>query len=293
MKKSENFYYKLSLVGSVVVFGTVGIFVNYIPLPSGVIASARGMLGFLCLLIFAFISKTKISFADIKANLGLLLFSATAMTFNWVFLFEAYRHTTVATATLCYYMAPMIVMLASPIVFGEKLTKIKICCLVISLTGIVLVSGVVGSEPPAFEELLGIIFGLVAAVLYATVVMLNKKMKDISVHNRTLVQLFISAVVVLPYALLAEKTDLSLLTPTAVWLLLCVGIVHTGIAYLGYFGSIKGVPVQTVALFSYIDPAVAIVLSAIILNQPMSVASGTGAVLIIASSLISELSPQK
>lgn len=290
---SENLYYKLSLVSSMVIFGTVGIFVHYIPLPSGVIASTRGMLGFLCLLLFALVSKTKISFADIKANLLLLVLSATAMSFNWVFLFEAYRHTTVATATLCYYMAPMIVMLASPIVFGEKLTKTKICCLIISLIGIILVSGVVGSEPPAFEEFLGIIFGLVAAVLYATVVMLNKKMKDISAHNRTLVQLFISAVVVLPYAALAEKTDLALLTPTAVWLLLCVGIVHTGVAYLGYFGSIKVVPVQTVALFSYIDPAIAVILSAIILNQPMSIASGIGAVMIIASSLISEIAPQK
>lgn len=290
---SKTLYSKLSLVGSMVIFGTVGIFVSYIPLPSGVIAFTRGIIGFLCLLIFAAFSKTKISRCDILANLLLLCLSSAAIGFNWVFLFEAYRHTTVATATLCYYMAPMIVMVASPFVFKEKLSIKKICCLLVALIGMVLISGVIGNEPPSPNDLLGILFGLLAAALYATVIILNKKMKDISAHNRTMVQLGVSAVIVLPYALFAERADLTLLTPTEIILLLCVGVLHTGVAYLFYFGSIKEVPAQTVALFSYIDPAVAIILSAVILNQPMNIISGIGAVLILASSLVSELNIKK
>lgn len=290
---NSNLSAKISLLFSMVIFGTVGIFVNFIPLPSGVIAFTRGIIGFLCLFIFAMVSKTKISFCDIRSNLFLLVTSAAAIGFNWVFLFEAYRHTTVATATLCYYMAPMIVMLASPVIFKETLGIKKICCLLISLVGMVLISGVIGKEPPSFDELLGILFGLMAATLYATVVILNKKMKDISAHNRTMVQLLIAAGVVLPYALFVEQVDFNLMTHTATILLLCVGVLHTGIAYLFYFGSIKEAPTQTVALFSYIDPAVAIVLSAVILKQPISITSGIGAVLILASSLISELGKQK
>lgn len=280
---------KISLLISMTIFSTVGIFVYYIPLPSGVIALLRGIIGSLCLIAFAFFAKTKISFKDVKENFVMLLLSSAALGFNWVFLFEAYRYTTVATATLCYYMAPMIIVVLSPILFKEQLTLKKICCVVLSLVGMVLISGVIGETPPTKDEFLGIVFGLLAAVLYATVVFLNKKMKEISAQNRTVVQLLVSAVCVLPYALFAERTNLSLLSPLAIVLLICVGLVHTGLAYLLYFSSIKDVPAQTVAIFSYIDPALAIVLSAVVLSQPMTLISGIGAVLILASSLVSQM----
>ncbi len=290
---NDLLFSKLKLVSSMIIFGTIGIFVEYIPLGSGFIAFVRGLIGTICLLAFAMITKTRISLKDIKANLVLLLISGGAIGFNWIFLFEAYRHTTVAKATLCYYMAPVFVMLISPLALKEKLTVKKLGCIATAIVGMVFVSGVVGEESGTHNELLGIFFGLAAAALYATVIILNKKLGEISAHNKTAVQLAAATAALLPYTLFAEEISASAFTPLCIALLLCVGVVHTGIAYLLYFGSMKGLSAQTVAIFSYIDPVVAIILSAVILSQPMDVYAIIGAILILASAFVSELSKKK
>ena len=165
----------MQLTLSMVVFGTIGIFVRYIPLPSAAIACVRGAVGALFLLCVMALKKTKPDVDGIKKNLLLLALSGGAIGFNWIFLFEAYRYTTVAAATLCYYMAPVIVIMASPFVFKEKMTVKKILCVLAALVGMVFVSGVAGSGLPEAGELKGILFGLGAAVLYAGVIMMNKK----------------------------------------------------------------------------------------------------------------------
>ena len=78
-------------------------------------------------------------------------------------------------------------------------------------------------------------------------------------------------------------------TPAAVGLLLVVGIVHTGIAYVLYFGSMDGLRVQSVALLSYIDPVSALLFSALLLREPLSLPGIIGAVMIIGSAIVSEL----
>ena len=286
---SKNLTAKASLIASMFIFGSIGIFVNFIGLPSGFIAFLRGIIGAACLMIFSLITRTEISFKSIKKNLAFLALSGVAIGFNWILLFEAYRYTSVATATLCYYMAPVFVMLVSPLILGERLTTLKLCCIVLSLIGMFFVSGVMGGQMPRGRELIGIISGLSAAVLYATVIILNKKLKDISSHNTTLVQLGVAGLVIMPYTLLAEELTSDLFSPLSVCLLVCVGVIHTGVAYLLYFAAIKGVSAQTVAIFSYIDPAVAIVLSALILGQKMDVLSSIGAILILSSAIISEI----
>ena len=279
---------RLQLVLATFIFGTIGIFVNYIPLPSAAIAFARGALGVLFLLLFGLILRIEINLQNIKKNLLLLLLSGGAIGFNWIFLFEAYRHTTVATATLCYYMAPIFVMVASPFVLKEKIGVKKLICIGISLVGMVFVNGA-----PTDGDPLGIIFGIAAAALYASVILMNKKLGEVSAFNRTLVQLAAAALVVLPYTILVEKPDLTALDGQGIGLLLCVGLVHTGLAYFMYFSSVQKLPAQTVAIISYIDPVVAIVLSALLLSQPLTVASATGAVLILAASLVAEWPSKK
>lgn len=280
---------KISLILSMAIFGTIGIFTYYIPLPSGAIAFVRGILGALCLLIFALTTKTKISFKDIKANFLLLIFSGAAIGFNWIFLFEAYKKAGVPVATVCYYMSPVFVILASPLVLKERISPKKMICVLTSLLGMVLVCGLFSSGNKEDTLFVGVLFGLAAALLYATVILLNKKLDGISSHNRTIVQLSAAAVVVLPYSLITEKINFSEITPMVVFLLLLVGVLHTGVAYLLYFGSIKGLSAQTVAIFSYIDPVLAIVLSALILGQSMDIPQIIGALFVLVSALISEL----
>ena len=290
MEKETNA--KASLILAMVIFGTIGIFRKYIPLPSGIVACARGLLGVVFLLVFIKIKKIKMAREAIKEHLWILLVSGGFIGLNWVLLFESYRYTSVAVATLCYYMAPIFVMIVSPFLLKEKLTVKKVLCVIVALIGMVFVSGVLDGGISDISELKGILFGLGAAALYATVVMMNQKLGNVPTYDKTIMQLGAAAVVLIPYILFVEDLSAVVLTPLIVFMLIIVGVVHTGIAYALYFGSMNGLKAQTVALFSYIDPIVAIILSAMFLKEPMTIYSAIGAVLVLGATMISEL-PEK
>ena len=285
---------KMMMIGAMTIFGTIGIFRKYIPLPSSLLALARGIIGtaFLLFLVLA-VKRDKLSIEAIKRNFVFLVVSGAFIGFNWILLFEAYQYTTVATATLCYYMAPVIVVLVSPFLFKERLTPLKAICVAVALVGMVFVSGIPQSGFGGMSELKGILLGLGAATLYAIVVILNQYIKDIPAYDKTIMQLGTAAIAILPYTLLTENfADISF-TPVAVLMLLFVGIVHTGIAYTLYFGSMSGLKAQTIALFSYIDPVVAIILSAVILQENIGLWGVIGAVMVLGSTMVSELFGEK
>ena len=284
---------KLQLTASMLVFSSIGIFVRYIPMPSSVIAFARGLIGMIFLLLVVLVTKNKLSPENIKKNLLVLVLSGAAIGFNWIFLFEAYNYTTVATATLTYYLAPFFVMLVSPFFLKEKLTLKQFVCLIGALAGMVFVSGIVQNGIPELSEIKGILFGMGAAILYATVIVLNKKLKEISAYEKTIMQLGTAAVVVLPYIFITEDLSSITFTKQSVILLFVAGIIHTGIAYTFYFNSMKDLKAQTVAIFSYIDPAVAILLSAFVLKEEMDIYGIIGAVLILGSAFVSEMNFKK
>ncbi len=280
---------RIELFISMVIFGTIGIFVKYIPLPSGAIASVRGIGGMLFLIILVLLKREKISKQAIKENLALLILSGVFIAVNWILLFEAYRYTTVATATLCYYLAPVFVILVSPFFLKEQLTVKKLICVLCALAGMIFVSGVLDTGISEIGEIKGILLGIGAAVFYASVVLMNKKFKNINAYDKTIMQLGIAGISVLPYTLICETVSQPI-TFFAVVMLIIVAVVHTGFAYAMYFGSIKELPAQSVAIFSYMDPVVAIILSAVMLGETMSVFGVIGAVLILGSTLISEIS---
>jgi len=264
-----------------VIFGTLGIFVNQIPLPSVTIVMVRAIVGTVFVAALMLIKKQPINVSALKQNRGLLLASGIALGFNWALLFEAYRYTTVAVATLCYYMAPVFLMLLSPIVLKEPMTHRKALCIFIAVTGAVLVSGAAGGA-----SMPGVLLGLGAAALYCAIMLMNRKMQGLNPVETTLVQLAISAVVITPYVFLSGGAGG--ITPACLPWLAVVGIVHTGIAYVLYFPSINVLPSQTVAVLSYIDPILAILLSALILRQPMTAFQALGAALLLGGTFISE-----
>lgn len=288
-KNNDIIFSKAKLAFSMAVFGTIGIFVRSIPFPSGFIAMARGFLGVAFLLLLNLFRRRRIDFAAVKKNIALLIASGAAIGCNWMFLFSSYNYTSVATATLCYYLAPIFVLLASPFVLKEKLTAKKIVCVLCALVGMVFVSGIVQSGFPGGNELKGILFGIGAAVFYSTVMLLNKKLRDINDTDRTIFQLFFAAVAVTPYVLLKENVATLDYSVKAVFLLILLGVVHTGFSYTLYFGSVGRLPAQTTALFSYIDPALAILLSALVLREKLTLFGAIGAVLILGSTLFGEI----
>ncbi|MBP3454252.1 MAG: EamA family transporter [Clostridia bacterium] len=274
---------RLGLIASMVIFGSIGIFRRYIPLPSGMIGACRGLMGALFLFVVSRLRGQKMNVQGLRPSLLKLIFSGIAMGFNWILLFEAYRYTSVATATLCYYMAPVFVILASPFLLKERLTPGKLLCVLAAVAGVALVSGVGEGG-----SLTGVLLGLGAAVLYATVVLMNKTLSGVSTEDRTMLQLASAGLVLVPYSLLAENLSGVDMTGMSLAMLLVVGAVHTGLAYWLYFGSMKALSGQTVALYSYIDPIVAILLSALILGEALKPLGIVGAVLVLGATLVSE-----
>lgn len=282
----------LMLIASMLIFGTIGIFRRYIPLSSGFLAFSRGILGGLFLLLFTALkekgSKTKLPFRTVLW----LIVSGIFIGINWILLFEAYNYTTVATATLCYYMQPTIVMLLSPLIFRERLTVKKAVCALIAIIGMVFVSGVIGETNAQAGNLRGVLLGLGAAVLYATVVIMNNKITGVDAYQKTTIQLLSAGIAMTPYLLLTDGFHLEGITVSVVILLLIVGLLHTGIAYALYFGSMDGLKVQSIAILSYIDPVSALLFSALLLKEPLSIMGILGAVMIIGSAIVSELKPR-
>ena len=278
---------RLALIASMTVFGTIGIFRRQIPLPSSFLAMMRGAVGALFLLLVMLLLRRRPDKTAIRKNLLLLIVSGVAIGFNWILLFEAYNYTTVATATLCYYFAPTFTILLTPVFLKEKM-RAKPLCVAASLIGMVFVSGVLEADGGA-GELRGVLLGLGAAVLYASAVLMNKRLSPIDAYSKTMIQLFAAAVVLLPYVLLTGGMAQLSFTPMTLLMLAIVCIVHTGIAYALYFSSFERLPAQTLALFSYIDPVVAVLLSALLLHEPMTLLMGIGAVLILGAAIWSEL----
>jgi RarD protein len=295
----------LMLASSMLIFGTIGLFRRYIPLSSGLLAFSRGILGAVFLGLFLIIRRLSEqrcktgNDGDIQESrtpacelplriLFLLILSGALIGVNWILLFEAYNYTTVATATLCYYMQPTIVILLSPLFFHERLTAKKLVCAFLAVLGMFLVSGAAGEGIPQGDAFRGILCGLGAAVLYAAVVIMNKCIRNIDPYLKTILQLASASVCLLPYLAVTGQLSYVKLDGFSLFMLLVVGIVHTGIAYTLYFGSTDGLKAQTIALFSYIDPVSALFISVLFLHEPMGAAGLVGAVLILGAAFAAE-----
>lgn len=289
----KNVLSYLMLISSMLIFGTIGIFRRYIPLSSGSLAFARGLIGALFLLVFIKITGHRVEKNLEKKKLVILVISGMLIGINWMLLFEAYNYTTVATATLCYYMQPTIVILLSPLIFREKITVKKLLCAAVAMVGMVLVSGIADGVGIRSVDGKGIVFGIGAAFVYAVIVILNKKVQVEDAYTKTIIQLFAAAVIMVPYLLLTEDFGSISLDVKAILMIVIVGIIHTGIAYALYFGSMNQLKVQSIAVLSYIDPVSALLFSFVILHESMTILGVIGAVLIIGSALCSEVGKEK
>ena len=281
---------RLMLITSMTIFGTLGLFVRNIPVSSGELALYRAILAAVLIGVFLLLTQQRIPFANIKKQVPLLLASGAAMGFNWILLFEAYKYTTVSTATLSYYFAPVIVTAVCPILFRERLTGKQILCFIMSTLGLVMITGI--GDTAGGQELIGILFGLGAAVFYATVILLNKFIKNVEGIHRTLLQFLAAIIVLLPYVLLTDGVTVGSLDGIGWINLVIVGLVHTGVTYCMYFSSLKELPGQKAAILSYIDPLVAVLISVTVLGETMTVWQAVGGVLILGFTLYNEISPK-
>lgn len=281
---------KLKMVFSMLVFGTMAIFVRNIELPAAEIALFRAVIASLVLVLYKMIKRESIPVKAIRKEILILVISGGAMALNWIFLFEAYSRTSVSIATLSYYFAPVIVMTASSVLFKEKLTGRQVLYFILATAGLVLVVGIKGRGPQE-QSILGVVFGLTAAVHYAIVILLNKYIKSVSGMNRTLIQFLAAVAILTPYIAVSSGFHVSDLSSKGLFNLLILGAVHTGVTYCLYFSALNTLSGREIAIFSYIDPMVAVLISLIVLMEPLSSLQIAGGAMIFLFTLLSELKP--
>lgn len=279
---------RLMLVSSMAIFGTLAPFVRNIGVSSAELSLFRAVLAASLIGIFLLVTGRKLPVKNLRKELLLLLCSGGCMAVNWILLFEAYKYTTVAIATLSYYFAPVLVTVASALLFRERLTKKNIFCFVMSTLGILLVTGITDLGSGS-NNAVGILFGLGAAVLYACCILLNKFIKGVGGIERTFLQFLAAIAVMVPYVAFTGGVSLGNMDGLGWVCLLVVGLVHTGITYCMYFTAVEHIPGQEVAILSYMDPLVAVVIGVAVLGEPLSVQQLIGGAMILGFTLWNEL----
>lgn len=266
-------------------FGSNGIVASFILLNSYEIVYWRTLIASVFLIGLFFLTKQKVTFTQFKKDTLFLSLGGAALGLSWIFLFEAYTQIGVSIATLLYYCGPVIVMALAPLLFKEKLTSVKIIGFIIVLAGMLLLNS------HAFLEgkmSIGIVLGLLSAVMYAFMVIFNKKGQAIQGIENTMIQLVAAFAIVALYTLckgsiIVEMNEASILP------IIILAVVNTGLGCYLYFTSIGTLPVQSVSILGYLEPLSALLFSALFLHEHLTVTQLIGAACILGGAALGEL----
>lgn len=277
----------IQFILSMIIFGTIGLVVRYIDLSSSETALLSSSIGCLFLIFIFLMIKKSIPWKLVKANASVLFLSGIALGGNWIFLYQSYEYTTVTNATLAYYFAPVFVMILSPIILKEQLPTKKIVCIGVAILGMLLIvgNGISASEK---GDLLGLFFGLVAAAFYAALMLLNKFIQNLSKLDITIIQLGTTALLLLPYVLFTEGFGILEVSRSSIPFIILLGVINTGLGFLLFFSGLQKLKGQSMAMLSYVDPLVAILISGVILQEQMTIIQMFGGALLLGSTLVSE-----
>lgn len=278
---------KIQFILSMVIFGTIGLVVRYIDLSSSERALFSSFIGCLFLMVILLSMKKKIVWQSVKSNAAILFFSGIALGGNWVFLYQSFDYTTIANATLGYYFAPVIVMLLSPWVLKETLSLKKVVCIFFAIIGLVLIvaDGISASRT---NDIIGFSYGLIAAAFYASLLLLNKFIKGMGKLELTIIQLGVTALLLVPYVFFTEGFGILEVSTSSIPFIFILGIVNTGVGFWLFFSGMENLKGQSIAMLSYIDPFVAILISATILQEHITFVQMIGGALLLGSTFVSE-----
>ncbi|WHY69403.1 DMT family transporter [Neobacillus sp. SuZ13] len=278
---------KIQFILSMIIFSTIGLVVRFIDLSSSERALLSSFLGCLFLLLIFLLMKKKISWKLVKSNALFLILSGIALGGNWIFLYQSYDYTTIANATLGYYFAPVFVMILSPFVLRENLSIKKIVCIGVAIVGMLLIVGE-GVSASKSDDILGLSFGLIAGAFYAALLLLNKFIKDTGKLELTIIQLGTTTLLLMPYVFLTSGFGIFEVSGSSIPFIIILGIVNTGIGFWLFFSGMEKLKGQSIAMLSYVDPFVAILISAMILQEQITTIQMLGGALLLGSTFVSE-----
>jgi len=282
---AESGKHRLIFITTMLAFGTVGLFVRRVGLPSAEVSFWRAVIALAAIALFMGVTGRFGALKVLRPQLWRFLVSGAVMAANWILLFEAIRHTSIALATLAYYLAPTLVILASVWLLRERVSPLQALCFALSTLGLVMMLGVSGGSA---GDLRGILLALGSAVLYATVIMMNRAAGDADGVARTFVQFCAAALALLPYLAFGQGFQVARLDAGAALSLLVLGLFHTGICYCLYFTALPHLRGQQVAILSYLDPLVAVLLSVLLLGEHVSPLQLLGGGLMLLGALLNE-----
>ncbi len=269
---------------ALLLFGSNGVVAASIALASYEIVWIRTLLGSVGLLLVFVLTGGRFQFWRHKKHMGFLLLSGAAMGLSWIFLFEAYDQIGVGVATLAYYVGPALVILLAPLLFRERLTPAGLLGFVVVLLGMFLIHK---------DTLLaggfswGLVCGLLAAVMYAFMVIFNKKATGIAGLENAVCQMAISFLTVSVYLLFRQGFSLSL-PEGSVWPLLWLGLINTGLGCYLYFAPLRHLPARSVAVCGYLEPLSALLFSALFLRERLAAVQWVGAALMLGGAVFAE-----
>jgi len=279
--KSSFTKYILALL----LFGSNGIVASRIALSSYEIVFFRTLIGSLLLFILFTLGGHKIRIAENRRHLLYLSLSGISMGSSWMFLYEAYQQIGVSIASLAYYCGPVIVMALAPMLFKERITRVKLIGFMAVLCGILFINI---QAIQAGKTTWGLFCGGMSAVLYAVMVIFNKKSQSITGLKNATLQLAISFLTVAVFTGLRQGFSISVSRDD--WFpILLLGLVNTGLGCYLYFSSIADLPVQSIAILGYLEPLSAVAFSVVFLREILQPIQILGAVLIIGGAVFAEL----
>lgn len=278
----------IQFVLSMIIFGTIGLVVRHIDLSASETALLSSTIGCLLLALIYIGQRNDFSWKMIRKYAGILFLSGVALGGNWIFLYQSYDYTTLANATLGYYFAPVFVMLLSPMILKERLSIKKVVCILIALIGMTFIVGN-GFSATGTNDLIGITFGIIAAVFYAGLMLLNKFIKEMNRLEVTIIQLGITALILLPYVFITEEFHLLSVPSSSLPFIIFLGVVNTGLGFWLFFSGMENLKGQSIAMLSYVDPFVAILISGFILHEQFTMLQMIGGILLLGATFVSEV----
>lgn len=287
---------KVNLALICVTFGTIGVVTHFIPLSSAAIVFYRALIGGIFIILYSLLFGKGVNIKSMKDNLIVLIGTSFFMGLNWVFQFEAFRVSSVAIGTVCYNTMPIFLIMIASFMFNEKITLKSVICILMAMVGIFLVSNIINTGIKS-SEVLGCIYGILGAIFYALIVAYNRKLEQIDVCDKIIFQFLFSTIIMAVYVLFIAKGSLFFEKGISereahigIFCILLLGLFHTGFCYIHYFIVVSKLKSETVAIYTYIDPVVALFLSYFVLHENMTVLQFIGAILILSSTLFNELS---
>lgn len=223
--------------------------------------------------------------AVLAGNRFLALCSGVALATNWLFFFQAVQFTSVSHAVLSYYVAPILVAMASPLLLRERLEGRTLVAMALACAGIFVMLYQPGHALQP-RDLAGIGYGLLAACFYATVTITGRRLSGVPPIYLVFVQCSVATLILLPVVLITKGAGALAAPPGSLLLLAVVGVVHTALALFLYFWGLQRVKVQHVGVLAYLDPVSAVLFALLFLGEVPAATSLMGGALVLGGSAL-------